>query len=71
MKCIECKYWQDQGYMGTCKRYPETQTKAAQDWCGEYVAKTVLTLPVVTPEELAEAATSVEKRRGRPPKGEE
>lgn len=57
--------------MGSCKRYPMPQTKAAQDWCGEYVAKTVLTLPVVTPEELAEAATSVEKRRGRPPKGEE
>jgi len=70
MKCIECKYWIDQGYMGSCKRYPVTETKAAQDWCGEFVAKVILNLPVVTPEELAEAAKDVEKRRGRPPKAE-
>lgn len=69
MKCIECKYWMDQGYMGSCKRFPVTETKAAQDWCGEYVAKVVLTLPVVSPQELV-AAAKEEKRRGRPPKEE-
>ncbi len=70
MKCNECKYWIDQGYMGSCKRYPVTETKAAQDWCGEYVAKTVLTLPVITTEELVEAFPTIRKKPGRPPKEE-
>jgi hypothetical protein len=74
MSCNECKYWVDGGHFGTCKRYPTATSKAPSDWCGEFNAKVSPAapfIPAVTSEELGEVMNQVEKRRGRPPKGEE
>jgi len=82
MSCNECKYWVDGGHFGTCKRYPTATSKAPSDWCGEFYSKENFAkykssgqqnafIPAVTSEELGEVMNQVEKRRGRPPKGEE
>jgi len=39
MNCATCKYWfSPKGFnaMGFCRRFPQTQTKAPDDWCGEH-----------------------------------
>lgn len=63
MRCDQCKYWRPEGHMGTCKRYPKPWTKGGSDWCGEYVAIEVLTLPVVQMSEP-------KRKPGRPAKGD-
>lgn len=60
MKCYDCKFWEDQGHIGACKRYPKPEIKGSGDWCGEYVAKEMLKLPVIEQDEP--------KKRGRPAK---
>ena len=56
--------------MGSCKRYPVTETKAAQDWCGEFVAKQILNLPVVSVEEVLDTFPTIKRKPGRPAKEE-
>ena len=31
-KCKNCKFWEK----GTCHRYPKTEEKGPDDWCGEF-----------------------------------
>ena len=78
MNCKDCRYWQNDGHFGACKRYPLPQTKAGGDWCGEFKQMSI-PLPVVTEEELKKfapaitvdevgAMTKAETKRGRPAK---
>lgn len=64
MKCEQCRYWRPEGHLGLCRRYPKHIMKSAMEWCGEFVAAEMLTLPVVSmPEEP-------KRKPGRPAKGE-
>lgn len=65
MKCEDCKYWRSEGYMGSCKRFPKALTKGNNDWCGEFVARQTLTLPVVEMND-----EQPRKKPGRPAKVE-
>ena len=62
MKCADCKWFagQSSDQYGLCKRYPISQNKTQQDWCGEFNAK----LAVETIFEYSE--TSEIKRRRKP-----
>ena len=48
MKCIDCKWYVGQvnDNYGVCKRYPQTENKSLQDWCGEFASKVVVITPV-------------------------
>ena len=37
-KCGTCKYLR-KGAFNTCQRYPASQEKSENDWCGEYKEK--------------------------------
>lgn len=53
MNCKTCKYWYSpKGFdaMGICRRFPQSQTKAPDDWCGEH------TEPVVFIKKASERA---------------
>jgi hypothetical protein len=46
MNCKTCKYWfspKSFDAMGFCRRFPQTQTKASDEWCGEHKEITVFT----------------------------
>jgi len=62
MKCEDCKYWAFDNHFGSCKRYPKVEIKNKNDFCGEFAQLTMLTLPVMTEEEI------IGKKRGRPAK---
>jgi hypothetical protein len=35
--CKACDYFVDSGHsIGTCRRYPQFQTRSPQEWCGEF-----------------------------------
>jgi rubredoxin len=39
MNCKTCKFWYSpKGFdaMGICRRFPATQNKLPDDWCGEF-----------------------------------
>ena len=45
MNCKTCKYWYSpKGFdaMGICRRFPQNQNKAPDDWCGEHTEPVVL-----------------------------
>ena len=48
MKCIDCKWYVGQvnDNYGVCKRYPQTENKSLQDWCGEFASKIIVITPV-------------------------
>ena len=76
MKCIECKWFvgQTNDNYGVCKRYPTTQNKSQQDWCGEFASKVVVITPVQEEPIKTIAINFVEPieyeapKRGRKPK---
>ena len=44
MNCRTCKYWYSpKGFdsMGICRRFPQTQNKPPDDWCGEHTEPVV------------------------------
>jgi hypothetical protein len=61
--CKACKYFQDHGPMGICRRYPAYVNRHHTEICGEFLALPVemLVLPV-------KEMTEVKKQRGRPKK---
>ena len=63
--CRECRWFASDPVMGQCKRYPQTLTKHALDWCGEFDR---LTLPVNVSAPDVNPQPAEPKRRGRPPK---
>ena len=35
--CKSCDYFVDSGHsIGTCRRYPQFQTRSPNEWCGEF-----------------------------------
>lgn len=35
--CKACDYFVDSGHsIGTCRRYPQFQTRSPNEWCGEF-----------------------------------
>jgi hypothetical protein len=43
-QCKTCKYWYSpKGFdsMGICRRFPQSQNKAPDDWCGEHTEPVV------------------------------
>ena len=63
--CKACKYFQDHGPMGICRRYPAYVNRHHTEICGEFLALPVemLVLPV---KEMIEEP--VKRQRGRPKK---
>jgi hypothetical protein len=58
--CKSCDYFVDSGHsIGTCRRYPQFQTRSPNEWCGEFSpvpyaepVPEMLALPVIDmPEE--------------------
>jgi hypothetical protein len=58
--CKACDYFVDSGHsIGTCRRYPQFQTRSPNEWCGEFSpvpyaepVPEMLALPVIDmPEE--------------------
>ena len=79
--CKSCDHFADSGHaVGTCRRFPQYQTRSPYERCGEFVplgymdAKPeMLALPVAEIQQTVnvppnEAEVAV-KRRGRPKKG--
>ena len=64
-RCKDCKFWDDDGHFGSCKRYPKIVSKHTNDWCGEFQLLEMITLPVLT-EEFIVAEHKEAKKRGRP-----
>jgi hypothetical protein len=54
--CKSCRYFNDLGMMGQCRRYPTFQNRHNTEWCGEHA---------FAPADIEEPAP---KRRGRPAK---
>ena len=67
MKCEQCKYWRPEGHLGLCRRYPKHIMKSSSEWCGEFVAIEMLTLPVVQIPGV-EVPEFPKVKRGRPAK---
>ena len=39
LACRDCKFFKDEGFaIGTCVRYPSTEKKYKDNWCGEFKA---------------------------------
>ena len=62
--CKACRYFNDIGQMGQCRRYPTYQNRHYTEVCGEF--KLVAILEDVSP--VPEAGAFSPKKRGRPAK---
>jgi len=60
--CKACRYFNDIGQMGQCRRYPTYQNRHYTEWCGEFEVVAVESSPVL------EAGAFSPKKRGRPAK---
>ena len=58
--CSTCKYFLGTD-LGSCRRFPQYQTKHQNEWCGEYTAISIQ-------EIQADSYVELPARRGRPPK---
>jgi hypothetical protein len=61
-RCKTCRFFTQAQVMGVCRRFPEHQNKHELDWCGEHQLATIIALPVLTPEQVAQR-----KKPGRKP----
>ena len=77
MKCIDCKWYAGQvnDQYGVCKRYPPIANKSQNDWCGEFLDKSISAGIEVTPEminkfriQFSEPTVFEAPKRGRKPK---
>lgn len=70
--CKVCRFFQDAGPMGVCRRYPTFQNRHITEWCGEFVLnETLLVVLPVMSEESVVIEQQERKRRGRPAKNQE
>jgi len=61
--CKACKYFQDHGPMGICRRYPHYQNRHHTEVCGEFSASPIIP---VEQEFTITVQDVVKKQRGRP-----
>ena len=62
--CKACRYFNDIGQMGQCRRYPTYQNRHATEVCGEFSPSVV----AVEISPVPEAGAFSPKKRGRPAK---
>lgn len=67
LKCEFCLFWLDRNIMGVCRRFPATQNKHKNEWCGEFKGWIAPTTQVVKVEEVVEI---VKRKPGRPKKND-
>jgi hypothetical protein len=66
--CKACRYFNDIGQLGQCRRYPTYQNRHHTEWCGEFQLVAVLEARDVSPVQEAGAFSETPKKRGRPAK---
>lgn len=54
LNCKSCKFFNNIGALGQCRRYPVFQNRHFNEWCGEFTSASAEIIPI--------------KRRGRPAK---
>ena len=64
--CKACRYFNDIGQMGQCRRYPTYQNRHNTEWCGEFSPSVVAV--EISPVQEAGAFSEAPKKRGRPAK---
>lgn len=64
--CKACRYFNDIGQLGQCRRYPTYQNRHHTEWCGEFSPSVVAVESSPIPE--VGAFSEPQKKRGRPPK---
>ena len=62
--CKACRYFNDIGQMGQCRRYPTFQNRHHTEWCGEFSPSVV----AVESSPIPEVGAFSPKKRGRPAK---
>jgi hypothetical protein len=67
--CNSCKFFINSGFMGVCKRYPDTRNKHETEWCGEFVfKKSAQVVESIVESLVKEPAPETPKKQGRPRK---
>ena len=64
--CKACRYFNDIGQMGQCRRYPTFQNRHHTEWCGEFSPSVVAV--EISPIPEVGAFSEPVKKRGRPAK---
>ena len=64
--CKACRYFNDIGQMGQCRRYPTFQNRHYTEVCGEFSPSVVAV--EISPVPEAGAFSEAPKKRGRPAK---
>ena len=64
--CKACRYFNDIGQMGQCRRYPTFQNRHHTEWCGEFSPSVVAV--EISPIPEVGAFFEPPKKRGRPAK---
>jgi hypothetical protein len=65
--CNSCRFFSVGERMGSCKRFPLSQNKSNDDWCGEWSLTESLALDLMV-QQMTEPVLLSEtpKKRGRP-----